>query len=64
MLCKSVRSSAATAGSTLSSSTSGGLGIGTRKIAVDWHALNFAPVGKPGSITLNLTRSVGHRRST
>jgi hypothetical protein len=35
----------------------GGLGIGTRKIAVDWHALNFAPAGKPGSITLNLTRS-------
>ena len=22
-----------------------------------WHALNFAPAGKPGSITLNLTRS-------
>ena len=37
--------------------TSGGLGIGTRKIAVDWHALNFAPAGKPGSITLDLTRS-------
>ena len=37
--------------------TSGGLGIGTRKIAVDWHALNFAPVGKPGSITLDLTRN-------
>jgi hypothetical protein len=34
----------------------GGLGIGRRKIAVDWHAL-FAPAGKPGSITLNLTRS-------
>src|SRR2546430_3651028 len=33
------------------------LGIGTRKIAVDWHALNFAPAGKPGSITLELTRN-------
>ena len=40
-----------------SSSTSGGLGIGTRKIAVDWHALNFAPAGKLGSISLNLIRS-------
>src|SRR6516225_4476448 len=29
----------------------GFLGIGTRKIAVDWRALNFAPAGKPGSIT-------------
>src|SRR6266508_3095448 len=28
----------------------GFLGIGTRKIAVDWRALNFAPAGKPGSI--------------
>jgi hypothetical protein len=35
----------------------GFLGIGTRKIAVDWRALNFAPVGKPGSITLDLTRN-------
>jgi PRC-barrel domain len=35
----------------------GFLGIGTRKIAVDWHALNFAPAGKPGSITLELTRN-------
>jgi hypothetical protein len=35
----------------------GFLGIGTRKIAVDWHALNFAPAGKPGSITLDLTRN-------
>src|SRR5262249_25622963 len=25
----------------------GFLGIGTRKIAVDWRALNFAPAGKP-----------------
>jgi len=35
----------------------GFLGIGTRKIAVDWRALNFAPAGKPGSITLELTRN-------
>jgi hypothetical protein len=35
----------------------GFLGIGMRKIAVDWHALNFAPAGKPGSITLKLTRN-------
>jgi hypothetical protein len=35
----------------------GFLGIGTRKIAVDWHALNFAPAGKPGSISLELTRN-------
>src|SRR5262245_59036323 len=35
----------------------GFLGIGTRKIAVDWRALNFAPAAKPGSITLDLTRN-------
>jgi sporulation protein YlmC with PRC-barrel domain len=35
----------------------GFLGIGTRKIAVDWRALNFAPAGKPGAITLDLTRN-------
>jgi PRC-barrel domain len=35
----------------------GFLGIGIRKIAVDWTALNFAPVGKPGAITLELTRN-------
>jgi sporulation protein YlmC with PRC-barrel domain len=35
----------------------GFLGIGSRKVAVDWHALNFAPAGKPGSITLELTRN-------
>jgi hypothetical protein len=35
----------------------GFLGIGTRKIAVDWRALNFAPAGKPGAITLELTRN-------
>ena len=35
----------------------GFLGIGTRKIAVDWRALNFAPAGKPGTISLELTRN-------
>src|SRR5258708_1661470 len=35
----------------------GFLGIGTRKIAVDWRALNFAPAGKPRAITVELTRN-------
>src|SRR5205807_1029550 len=35
----------------------GFLGIGTRKIAVDWRALKFAPAGKPGTITVDLTRN-------
>jgi sporulation protein YlmC with PRC-barrel domain len=35
----------------------GFLGIGTRKIAVDWNALDFAPVGKPAAIVLELTRN-------
>jgi hypothetical protein len=35
----------------------GFLGIGVRKIAVDWRALNFAPASKPGTITLDLTRN-------
>ena len=35
----------------------GFLGIGSRKIAVDWRALNFAPAGKPGTISLELTRN-------
>jgi hypothetical protein len=35
----------------------GFLGIGTRKIAVDWRALKFPPAGKPGGITLELTRN-------
>src|SRR5262249_4699339 len=35
----------------------GFLGIGIRKIAVDWRALNFAPAGKPGTITVDLTRN-------
>ena len=34
----------------------GFLGIGMRKIAVDWRALNFAG-GKPGTITVDLTRN-------
>jgi hypothetical protein len=34
----------------------GFLGIGTRKVAVDWRALSFAPAGKPEAITLDLTR--------
>ncbi len=28
-----------------------------RIVDIDWHALNFAPAGKPGSITLELTRN-------
>jgi hypothetical protein len=35
----------------------GFLGIGTRKIAVDWRALSFAPAGKPVTITVDLTRN-------
>jgi len=35
----------------------GFLGVGSRKIAVDWNALHFPPPGKPGqSIVLDLTR--------
>jgi PRC-barrel domain len=35
----------------------GFLGVGSRKIAVDWNALHFPPPGKPGSrIALELTR--------
>jgi hypothetical protein len=33
------------------------LGIGTRKIAIDWRVLNFASAGKPGVIILELTRN-------
>ena len=34
----------------------GFLGVGSRKIAVDWNALHFAAPGKPGGwITLELT---------
>jgi hypothetical protein len=35
----------------------GFLGVGSRKIAVDWNALHFPPPGKPNStIALELTR--------
>ena len=35
----------------------GFLGVGSRKIAVDWNALHFPPPGKPDTpITLELTR--------
>jgi hypothetical protein len=35
----------------------GFLGVGSRKIAVDWNALHFPPPGKPGArIALELTR--------
>ena len=41
----------------------GFLGIGTRKIAVDWNALDFTPLGKPGAIMLELTATrCGWRR--
>lgn len=36
----------------------GFLGVGSRKIAVDWNALHFPAPGKPdGKITLELTRA-------
>jgi hypothetical protein len=35
----------------------GFLGVGSRKIAVDWGALHFPPPGKPGArIALDLNR--------
>lgn len=34
----------------------GFLGVGSRKIAVDWNALHFAPGDKPAPITLDLTK--------
>jgi hypothetical protein len=34
----------------------GFLGVGSRKIAVDWNALSFAPEGKNDVVTLELTR--------
>jgi hypothetical protein len=34
----------------------GFLGVGSRKIAVDWSALQFTPTEKPNQVTLNLTR--------
>lgn len=33
----------------------GFLGVGSRKIAVDWNALHFAPQGKPDQVTLDVT---------
>ncbi len=35
----------------------GFLGVGTRKIAVDWRALRFSSEGKPGRISLQLSRN-------
>jgi hypothetical protein len=35
----------------------GFLGVGSRKIAVDWSALHFAPGQPPGPITLDFTRN-------
>ena len=34
----------------------GVLGVGSRKVAVDWHALNFADSAKGGPIKVGLTR--------
>jgi hypothetical protein len=34
----------------------GFLGVGSRKIAVDWSALQFTPTEKPNQVILNLTR--------
>ena len=34
----------------------GFLGVGSRKIAVDWGALHFSPADKPSEVTLDLTR--------
>jgi PRC-barrel domain len=34
----------------------GFLGVGSRKVAVDWNALHFAPAGNAEKITLDLTR--------
>jgi hypothetical protein len=33
----------------------GFLGVGSRKIAVDWNALHFAPQGKTDQVTLDVT---------
>jgi PRC-barrel domain len=35
----------------------GFLGVGSRRVAVDWSALRFEPTGKPDRITLDLTRN-------
>lgn len=34
----------------------GFLGVGSRKIAVDWNALHFSPSDKPSEVTLDLSR--------
>jgi PRC-barrel domain len=34
----------------------GFLGVGSRKVVVDWGALHFAPENQPPNITLDLTR--------
>ena len=34
----------------------GFLGVGSRKIVVDWRALHFAPADQPDRISLDLTR--------
>jgi hypothetical protein len=34
----------------------GFLGVGSRRVAVDWSALRIAPAGKDEPITLDLTR--------
>lgn len=34
----------------------GFLGVGSRKIAVDWNALHFSPADKPSQVTLDLTK--------
>lgn len=34
----------------------GFLGVGSRKIAVDWNALHFSPSDKPSEVILNLSR--------
>lgn len=34
----------------------GFLGVGSRKIAVDWNALHFSPGDKPSQVTLDLTK--------
>ncbi|WP_227650561.1 PRC-barrel domain-containing protein, partial [Klebsiella pneumoniae] len=35
----------------------GFLGVGSRKIAVDWRSLRFATEGKVGRVTLMLSRN-------
>jgi hypothetical protein len=35
----------------------GFLGVGSRKIAIDWKALDFTPLGRAGSVELGLDRA-------